>query len=409
MATELISGLDIGSNNIRVVVGQMTRDEHNREIVQVLGAVETPSAGINKGIITSIEDAVSSISTALDQAERLVGQPVSNSWVSMAGSSILFQVGKGVVAVSNPEGEIAEADVDRVIDSAKMISTPLNYEILHILPKNFAVDGQAGIKDPVGMSGMRLEVDTQIVQCLSTQSKNLKKCVYRTSLEIDGLVLSTLAASEAVLTSKQKNLGVALLDIGGATTNLLVFEEGEVVHSVTIPIGSNHITSDIAIVLRTSIDTAENIKVHHGYAFAKGVGEEEIDLSEISEDQGFISKKYVAEIIQARMQEIFKRVDKELRKIKRSGLLPAGVVLIGGGAKMPAILDVAKDTLRLPAILGYPQNILTTIDKVNDVSFATALGLVVWGSHWLGASEGRSSKGKAVFSKLSSWFKNLLP
>ena len=409
MATELITGLDIGSNNIRVVVGQVVQDDRNRDIVQVLAAAESPSEGINKGVVTSIEEAVSSISVALDQAERLVGQPVSNAWVSMAGSSILFQVGKGVVAVSNQEGEINDADVDRVIDSAKMISTPLNYEILHILPKNFSVDGQAGIKDPVGMSGMRLEVDTQIVQCLSTQSKNLKKCVYRTSLEIDGLVLSSLAAGEAVLTSKQKNLGVALVDIGGTTTNLLVFEEGEIVHSIAIPIGSNHITSDIAIVLRTSIDTAENIKTKHGFALAKDLDDKEVDLSEISDDQGFVSQKYVAEIIQARLQEIFRRVDKELRKIKRSGLLPAGIVLVGGGAKMPGILEVAKDTLRLPAILGYPQNILTTIDKVNDVSFATALGLVVWGSHWLGASEGRGSKGKVAFAKVSSWFKNLLP
>src|SRR6056297_824429 len=237
MATDIITGLDIGSNTIRVVVGQVAQDNHNRDTIQVIGASETPSSGIEKGIVTSIEDAVSSISTALDQAERLVGQPIGDAWVSMAGSNVLFQVGKGMVAVSNQQGEIEEDDVDRVIESAKMVSTPMNYETLHILPKNFTVDGQAGIKDPIGMSGMRLEVDTQIVQCLSTQSKNLKKCVYRTSLEIEGLVLSTLAASEAVLNSKQKNLGVALVDIGGATTNVLVFEEGEILHSVTIPLG----------------------------------------------------------------------------------------------------------------------------------------------------------------------------
>lgn len=189
----------------------------------------------------------------------------------------------------------------------------------------------------------------------------------------------------------------------------MVFEEGDIIHSVTIPIGSNHITSDIAIVLRTSIETAENIKLRHGYAYPKDVDDVDIDLSEISDDQGFVSKKYVAEIIQARLQEIFSRVDKELKKIKRSGLLPAGVVLVGGGSKMPGILDLTKDTVRLPAILGYPQNILNTIDTVNDVSFATAVGLVVWGSNWSSESSNRKTKAGEALGKVKRWFKNLLP
>lgn len=409
MANDFITGLDIGSNNIRVVVGQMIEDDNNNSILQIVAASETASTGINKGVISSIEDAVSSISTGLDQVERLLGQPVNNAWVSIAGSSIMFQIGKGVVAVANAENEVSEADVERVIDSAKMVSTPLNHEILHILPRNFSVDGQGGIKDPTGMSGMRLEVDTQIVQCLSTQSKNLKKCVYRTSLEIDGLVLSSLAAAEAVLTSKQKNLGVALVDIGGATTNVLVFEEGDIIHSVTIPIGSNHISSDIAIVLRTSMETAENIKISNGYAYPTDIDDEDIDLSQISDDKGFVSKKDVSKIIYARLEEIFKRVDKELKKVKRSGLLPAGLVLVGGGAKMPGILELAKDVARLPVILGYPQNILNTVDKVNDVSFATAVGLVVWGSNWSSEPAGRQHKTSEALTKVKKWFKNLLP
>jgi cell division protein FtsA len=409
MAQELFTGLDIGSNSIRVAVGQFMNNGQDRPVLQIIGAAECPSSGINKGIITSIEDAVSSLSTCLDQAERLVGQPLSSAWVSLAGSGVLLQLGKGVIAVSNPEGEIQYEDVDRVLESAKMVSTPLNYETLHILPRNFLVDGQGGIKDPVGMSGMRLEVETQIVQCSSTLSKNLRKCVYRTSLEIEGLVLSSLAAAEATLNHKQQNLGVALLDIGANSTNLLVFEEGNIILSSTIPLGANHITSDIAIVLRTSIDTAEEVKLKYGYAMPTEVRDEDLDLSQISDDQTTVSRKFVSEIINARLQEIFKRVDKELKKINRSGLLPAGVVLVGGGAKLPGILEVAKDTLRLPAILGYPQNVVSAVDKVNDVSFATAVGLVMWGSRWGNGQSDRSGKSKEVLGKMKKWFKNLLP
>jgi cell division protein FtsA len=409
MSQELFTGLDIGSNSIRVAVGQYMNNGHDRPVLQIIGAAECPSAGINKGVITSIEDAVSSLSTCLDQAERLVGQPLTSAWVSLAGSGVLLQLGKGVIAVSNPEGEIQDDDVERVLESAKMVSTPLNYETLHILPRNFLVDGQGGIKDPVGMSGMRLEVETQIVQCSSTLSKNLRKCVYRTSLEIEGLVLSSLAAAEATLSQKQQNLGVALLDIGANSTNILVFEEGNIILSATIPLGANHITSDIAIVLRTSIDTAEEVKVKYGYAVPTEVRDEELDLSQISDEQMSVSRKFVAEIINARLQEIFKRVDKELKKINRSGLLPAGVVLVGGGAKLPGILEVAKDTLRLPAILGYPQNVVSAIDKINDVSFATAVGLVMWGSRWGNGQSERSGKSKEVLGKMKKWFKNLLP
>ncbi len=231
------------------------------------------------------------------------------------------------------------------------------------------------------MTGVRLEVDTQIIQGLSSQIKNITKAIYRTGLEIEDLVLSILATAETVLTNRQKQLGSAVINIGSSTTSLAVFEEGDVMKIAILPIGSEHITSDIAIGLRVSIDIAEKVKLEYGSALSREFSKrDEIDVGEINgSESNFISKKYIAEIIEARTEEIFDKVDAELKKIDRSGMLPAGVVLTGGGSKLPGIIEVAKSRLRLPAALGYPGGITSAVDKVNDLSFTTAVGLVLWG------------------------------
>lgn len=236
------------------------------------------------------------------------------------------------------------------------------------------------------MTGVRLEVDTQIIQGLSSQIKNLTKAVYRTGINIEDLVLSILATSEAVVTDRQKELGVVVINIGGATTSLAVFEEGDIIHTAVLPVGSDHITSDVAIGLRISIDTAERIKLEYGAALSEDINKrDEIDIGELSgEDSTFISKKYIAEITEARVEEIFEKIDKELKKIDRSGKLPAGVILTGGGAKLHGMVDAAKKYLRLPAAIGEPMNVTSAIDKVSDPVFSTAIGLVAWGAQMQG-------------------------
>ena len=368
-------------------------------------------------MVVSIEDAVSAITTCLEQAERIIGQPINRVYAGISGTHISTMTSKGVIAVSRADNEITESDVERVIEAAQTVATPPNYEILHVIPKIFAVDNQTGIKDPVGMNGVRLEVETQIIQGLSSQIKNLTKAVYRTGIEIEDLVLSILANAEACLTTRQKDLGVVLLNIGSHTTSMAVFEEGDILATHVLPVGGAHVTADVAIGLRTSLDIAEDIKLTYGQAVPTELNKkEEISLSEFSESETErVSLKYVAEIIEARMQEIFDMVDKKLIEIERSGLLPAGVVLTGGGAKLPGIVDLAKKEFRLPASLGMPREIKTAIDKVNDLSFTTAIGLALWGAE----IERRKSKGKfkipqiasadEVVKKIKGWLKSLIP
>ncbi len=417
MKERFITGLDIGSAYIRAVTGQYNPQDNN---FYIIGCGEVPSAGISKGVIVSIEDAVSSISACLEQSERMIGSPVERVFAGISGSHIITQESKGVITVSRANGEIREDDVERALATAQTVATPPNYEILHVMPKDFTIDNQSGIKDPIGMTGVRLEVNTQIILGLSSQIKNISKAVYRTGVEIDDLVLSVLANAEAVLTKRQKELGVVLVNIGEATTSMAVFEEGDLMTTAVLPLGSNHITADIAIGLRTSLDTAEDIKLEYGNAVVSNINKrDEINLADFSDTENeSVSLRYIAEIIEARVEEIFDMVDKKLIEIDRSGLLPAGVVITGGGAELPGIIEVAKQRFRLPASLGYPLNISTAIDKVNNLSFTTGIGLAYWGAEFLGTNKSnvfsniklpniKSISDMSV--KAKKWFKSLLP
>jgi len=421
MKDDIIAGLDIGSTGIRLVVGQHVRDEVG-ERLQIIGAVEVPAQGINRGVVNSIEDATSAISACLEKAERLIGVPVNSVWVGINGPSIKCERSRGVVAVGKSDGEITEDDVERVIEAAQALSVPPNYEILHVIPVKFTVDNQEDIKDPLGMTGVRLEVETLIIQGLSSQIKNLTKAIYRTGLDIEDLVLSPLAAAEVVIGPKQKELGASLINIGSATTSLAVFEEGELLHTAVLPIGSEHITADVAIGLRCPINLAERIKIEYGSAnpdqFSK---KDEIDISdlateeEVDEENITVPRKYLAEIIEARVEEIFEKIDEEFKKIDRSGMLPAGVFLIGGGTKLVDLVEIAKKKLRLPACLGTNKNIDTAIDKVNDTNFLTTLGLIVWGnqlSQRKGSLSLRWPGGTSIdksIEKVKKWFSSLVP
>ncbi len=405
----LIGGLDIGSNSVRMAVGQLIGKEEGNVELQILGAAEVPSEGVQKGVVSSIEDVVSAISACLERVERMVGVPIDSVWVGISGLHILSQSSKGVVAVSKANSEITEEDVTRAIEAARSIATPLNYEVLHVLPRHYTVDGQTGIKDPTSMTGVRLEVDTQIILGSSSQIKNLTKAVYRAGLDIEDLVLFILATAEIVVTKRQKELGVMVVNLGGSTTGMAVFEEGELIQTSIIPFGSQNITNDIALGLKVSVDVAERVKVEYGDCNSDSSS---IDLFDVgAPDHQIIKKKFLSEIVSARVEEILQKVDDELRKIQRSGLLPAGVVFTGAGAKLPGLVEMAKKVLRLPANVGYPLNVVSVTDKVNDLGFATAVGLVKWGSEMQGGSKRKSGTKNmgAVSGQLKKWLKALIP
>ena len=412
---ELITGLDIGSTAVRVAVGKLDIAEGRNANLQILATVEVPSEGVHKGVVTNIEEAVSSISHALEQTERVTGVPVEHAWVGISGTHINTQESRGVVAVAKSDGEISIEDVERAVDAARTVATPLNYEILHVLPRSFSVDGQTGIKDPVGMSGIRLEVETKIIQGSTSYINNLTKAVYRTGIDIDDLVFSALASSESVISPRQKDLGVAVVNIGGNTTSLVVFEEGDILHASVIPIGSEHITNDLAIGLRSPIEVAERVKQEFGECVGIGINKKDtIDLMAVgAENSEIVFRKDIVNYIGARTEEILEKIDAELVKAGRSHLLPAGIIFTGGGSKLTGLVELSKEVLGLPASLGHSAGIVGVTEHISDLSFTTAIGLVKWGTQVRVGSfrpgRGGLDKIEHVSNRVKGWFKSLVP
>lgn len=417
MKERLLVGIDLGSSHIRIAVGQLTPTADRHVALHVIGATEVFSQGLSKGCISSLEDAVSSISSALEQAERQIGIPLQEAYVGIGGTHIVAQEAKGVIGVSRPDGEIRSEDVARALESARAFINPANQEILHVLPRDFSVDGQRGIKDPVGMQGIRLEVDVHVIQGLSSHVRNVTKAVFRTGIDITELVYAPLAAAEAVTQPRQRELGVCVLVIGASTTGMAVFEEGELLYAATLPIGADHITSDIAIGLKVSLEVAENIKRSCGTAVLEGIGKrDEVNLRDFGSDQTeIVPLQYIAEIIEARVEELYEKVEGELRKIDRAGMLPVGIVLTGGGAKLPGMVDVAKRILHLPCAIGFPTIQTSMPELALDSRFSTAVGLILWGYEAERSSESSSrgswtptgGKGKGIFDAVMNPLKKI--
>lgn len=412
----IIVGLDIGTSKVRVVTASIKGKEEKRP--KIIGIGESSSSGMRKGVVVDIEEMTKTLKRAIDQAERASGISIEKAYVSVGGSHIKARESRGIVAVSRADNEVSENDVLRAINSASAVSLDSNREVIHVIPREFKIDSQEGIQDPRGMTGVRLEVDTLIIEALSPYIKNLRKCLTGAGVEIEGLVLNILAASEAVLTRKQKELGVLLLDFGGGTVGMTIYEERKLIHVHILPVGSAHITNDLAIGLRTSIEAAEKVKLGYGSCLTEEIDKKDtIDLSKIDEkEEGIVNRKEIAKIIEARIDEIFNLVNKELKKIDRERLLPAGVVLVGGGAKIPGVIDLAKERLKLPVQLGYPQGIDGLVDKVDDPAFATAIGLIFWALELRGAREenkmflpGRMPASVNTVNKIKRWFRNFLP
>lgn len=404
----VLASLDIGSFKIRTVVA-VASDE--KQAPNIIGVGLAPSLGMRKGQVIDIEETIHNIISSVEDAERMSGVPVNHVYVGMSGTHIESFGSRGVIAISGPE--ITVEDIARVLEAAQAVSIPANRRILHLTPKSYTVDEQRQIKNPVGMSGIRLEVEAHIVIGQIQHVKNIEKCIDQAGLDIDALVPATIAVPEAVLTKRQRELGVVTIDIGAGCTSIAVFEEGTILHSLSLPVGGEAITSDVAIGLRTSIDTAERIKIEYGSLLPAEINEREmIDLSLVSKiDTQTVSKKYLAEIMQARYYEVLSLVREALKQIGRDGMLPAGAVLTGGAVKAPGMLDLAREVLGLPVQMGFPVEVGGVIEKVDDPAYATALGTLVWGvrqghrAYGIGAIANFRHATAAV----KSWFRHLIP
>jgi cell division protein FtsA len=404
-----VVGIDVGTTKICTMVAEVRDDGR----VNILGVGLTPSKGLDKGVVVNIDEAVAAISTSVEKAERLSGYRIGTAYVGIAGRHISSLNSRGVVAISRQDHEITRHDVERAVESAQAVAIPTQREVIHVIPRAYIVDGHENIRDPIGMSGYRLEVETHIVTGEVMAIQNLIKSVERAGVVIDDLVLQPLASGE------DKDRGVVLVDIGGGTTDVAIFIQGGIWHSVVLPLGGNQLTNDIVYVLHTPQNTAEYLKLKYGCAIAREPAEGEddtIDTESFSPgERQQISRFYLNEIIQARVEQILELVGNEIRRSGYEGLLPAGVVLTGGSSQLPGIDELAREMLGLPVRVGVPTQLVGLADAVDAPPYATGVGLVRWGvtkgllHHTPGARPVEPNNWRNVYDRFKLWLKEFLP
>ncbi|GAC1603447.1 MAG: cell division protein FtsA [Candidatus Saccharimonadales bacterium] len=406
---QIYIGLDIGSTKVCCIVGL---HEEGAALPSVIGVGVAPTSGMRKGVVIDVEETVSAITAAVDEAERISGVAIDQATISIDGAHVSSQNSKGVIAVGRADQEIMVEDLMRVEEAATAIQLPPNREIIQVFPRSYSVDSQTNIKDPVGMHGVRLEVESHIISGSITAIKNLDRSIHQAGINISGQVLVPLASARAVLTKRQKELGVALVDIGAGTTGVAIYEEGDILYSSVIPVGAGHITNDLAIGLKTSVENAEKIKLKYVRAHtSKANLTEKIRIEELDseEEDNVISRRDLQNIAGARLDEIFQLVRAELRKVGKDVMLPGGVVLTGGGAKMAGIEEAAKEALQLPVSVGKPEGFTGIVDRINDPAFAAAVGLMLENmAHSQMAPESNATLGETV-SRIKKTLRNLLP
>lgn len=425
---KVICGIDVGSSKIATLIATIGEDGR----INLIGAAATHSKGVKKGQIVDIESAVEAITESVESAERMAGYSVSASYVSMGGPQIESINSHAVVAVAEPDSEIKDNDIMRVNDAARAIALPSSREILHVIPRTFTVDGQAGINDPRGMTGIRLETDTHIITGPTTSMRNLIKCVGMVGVDIKELVFSGVASAQSVLTDTEKELGVIVVDIGGETTDIVIFVDGAIAYSAVIPLGGRHITSDIAVGLRISLESAEKIKQWLGktpkmpatpddketLSMSKKKEDEILDLKSlgIPEDIQKVSRKAVVDsIIRPRLQEIFKYIGKEIKKSGYGSQVPSGLVLCGGGSLTVGTIEQAKYILGFPARIGKAEGFIGLVDEIDTPAFASAAGLILYGTKASPDTQmsmpvlGSGLPIKAVTQKVTDLLKSFLP
>ncbi|MDP2856183.1 MAG: cell division protein FtsA [bacterium] len=408
---KIILGLDLGNQNFRLVLGTQTKNLKPK----ILAALEYPSAGLTKGSVVDFDEFVQNLERVLEDLKSRHKHLPKAIIVNVSGPHSATKLGRGMIAVSRADGEISENDINQVIQKSHDINLTANKTLLHVIPREYVVDDLTGIKDPIGMHGIKLEVESLIIEGFLPNIKTIKKSFSEINHRISEMIFTPLAACRSSLSKKQEEVGTALVDLGAESTGLAVFEDGKLLATTILPVGANHIMHDIAICLKTSLDIAEKVKLTFGSAIPTEVSRKEtIDLSKVSKEfTNEISRRYLAEIIEARLEEIFDFVNDELKKIGRQGKLPGGIVLVGSGAKLPQIVDFVKNYLRLPARIGHPVNLQLEdtseeiAEIVDDPAFAVATGLFLLGLDALGNE--KISMPSPLLSKIKKIAKIFLP
>ncbi|RLA21506.1 MAG: cell division protein FtsA [Gammaproteobacteria bacterium] len=400
---KIIVGLDIGTSKVAAIVGEVLPDG----VIEVIGIGSNPSRGLKKGVVVNLESTVHSIQRAVEEAELMAGCQINSVYAGIAGSHISSLNSHGVVAIKDKE--VSQADVDRVIDSARAVAIPADQKILHILPQEFIIDRQEGIKEPVGMAGIRLEARVHMVTGAVSAAQNIIKCVRRCGLEVDDVVLEQLASSSSVLTEDEKDLGVCLVDIGGGTTDMAIFTEGSIRHTAVIPIAGDQVTNDVAVALRTPTKHADEIKIKHACALTQLASQEDlIEVPSIGDrPPRKISRHNLSEILEPRYEELMMLVQAELRRSGFEELIAAGIVLTGGSSKVEGLVELAEEVFHMPVRLGSPFGVSGLVDIIRNPIYATGVGLLLFGQQNL-AHELRMEPVKSGFSgvlaKMKSWF-----
>jgi cell division protein FtsA len=402
----VLVAVDVGTTKVCVLIGEVAA----RGGVDVIGIGQAHSDGLRKGVVIDIDRTVQSVANAVDAAERLSGLKVRSAFVGISGSHINSQNSRGMVAVRH---DVDRGDTVRAIEAARAVSIPNTREILHVIPRGYVVDGQEGVRDPIGMAAVRLEVETHIVTASSTSVQNLTKCIQRAGVEIDELVLGPLATAEATLNDEDRELGVVLADIGGDTTDIAIFQDGSISHCASIPIGGRYVTADLGIVLRVTPDVAENVKFRYGSAIPLEVDPDEVlQVTSIGEDTSHgVTRRHIAEIVESRVAEIFRFVGAEIEAAGATNRLQAGLVLTGGGSSLNGVAKSARDYLGMSARVVGPSGLGGLTDQIATPPYSAASGLLLWGAHnWPADDEragGRALEG--VTSRIGKIFKGLMP
>jgi cell division protein FtsA len=380
----VLVGIDVGTSKVCALIGEIGRDGK----LTVIGHGTVPASGLKKGAVVNIDQTVRSIRDAVERAERLSGWKIDKAFVGVGGSQIESLNSTGQVAVTAHTREIAREDIRRAIEVARAVAIPSNREVLHVERRGFIVDGQEGVKDPLGMSALRLEVETHIVTAPQTAVQNLMKCVAQAGVKIDELVVNALASSEAVANETERELGVAVADIGAGTIDLAMFNEGSPFHTSVLPVGGNFVTNDIAIGIKTSLPVAEELKIQHGTCDLRDIGDdEEIAVSVLGEEAGrTVSRLEVCQIIEARMRETFELLAAEIRGAG-GPMLPAGLILTGGGSQLAGVAELGREVLQMPVRVVSPSGVGGLTDSILTPAYSTAIGLLQWGASFLEEGE----------------------
>ena len=400
----LIVGLDIGTSKVVAIVGEVNPEG----TIEVIGIGSHPSRGMKKGVVVNIESTVQSIQRAVEEAELMAGCQIHSVFAGIAGSHIQSLNSHGIVAIRDKE--VTQGDVDRVLDAARAVAIPADQQILHLIPQEFIIDAQEGIREPIGMSGVRLEARVHMVAGAVSAAQNIVKCVRRCGLEVDDIILEQLASSHSVLTEDEKELGVCLVDIGGGTTDMAIFAEGAIRHTAVIPIAGDQVTNDIAVALRTPTQHAEEIKVKYACALRQlATSEETIEVPSVGDrPPRRLARQTLAEVVEPRYEELFNLVQSELRRSGFEDLCAAGVVLTGGSSRMEGAVDLAEEVFHMPVRLGLPQGVSGLVDVVRNPIHATGVGLLRFGQVHKGGGfmeRERSNNGfKSVWERMRGWF-----